>query len=781
MIDDNSSSGSHQPKRPRNILKTNPCEACRDHKRKCSMGVPCERCRSLGLECIYIVTKPPDDEEYFKIAANLQARADFEQLRQQMDNMEIEIERLKELGSSARKTDTVSSPSSSEGDSPKPIDVKVEPNLLDDVKCFDSTSPPACSSPEATSSQSPCSSSESESPVSSPKPLSPPETISHTSSSDIKIPLLQQNFAWMPVAKGIKCMSLSSQIPEDSDDQDDQPLNLDWNVVFKRNGLSIHTNINKFQDLLTVLAEIINKTTDSIHIPADFLKTTVDRPFGPPNYIRRTKSSSYFRIRNEPMELLRRAAKNPDKFKIVVPSLATNFTTKNYVNELVHRLMDLYWTCFCHYHSHLHKPTFVARYYNHSDPLQSHAVAAICAFMTNIKCLHVRSLIPSNLIVQFGEYFYSRARNKIDDLFDKEDCLETFIALFYVGQYKYFALQIKSAFMFHGHVRRLAELLMKQYGFDNPNRANDPDFVGQRECFRRICFALRFVNRGMRFIMEAKGNGIAQRLNLRERVGYPEPQPDEDPLAQRALLADSMFFTHMESSKNIRIVLRWEDEVPFEIVERFEMAMKSYHASLPEDFKINLPLFPSMEDESVIRTMLEREQPDRYAVLILGRFYTHWMLMHEPFALGPGENEEMASGQALRSLAICTRAAELVTLLWDYHSKRWPCFTEMRSLLTACDLHYRNVTSHDAEQMARSKRMIVTTLKIVKRGHLRSLDKKWLDGLTLGDEEENETERWKSVRVQGTMEEERIRLEKTAEEALYKKLVGMIRELGCVY
>ncbi|RUS13829.1 hypothetical protein BC937DRAFT_94710, partial [Endogone sp. FLAS-F59071] len=759
MIDD-SCSDSHQPKRPRNILKTNPCEACRDHKRKCSMGVPCERCRSLGLECIYIVTKPPDDEEYFQIAANLQARAEFEQLRQQMDNMEIEIERLKELGSSAQKMDKISSPASSDGDSPKPTDVKVEPNLLDDVKCFEATSPPSCSSPTVASSQSPCRS-ESESSTSSPKSLSPLETISHTASSEIMI----------PVARGIKCISLSSEILADSDDND-QPLNLDWNVVFKRNGLSIHTNINKFQDLLSVLAEIINKTTDSMHIPADFLKTAVDRPFGYPNYIRRTKSSN-FRIRNEPMELMKRAAKNPDKFKIVVPSLATNFTAKNYVNELVHRLMDLYWSCFCHHSPHLHKPSFVARYYNHYDPLQSHAVAAICAFMTNVKCLHVRSLIPPNLIVQFGEYFYTRARNQIDDLFDEEDSLETFIALFYVGQYKYFALQIKSAFMFQGHVRRLAEPLMKQYGFDNPNRVHDPDFVGQRECFRRICFALRFANKGMRFVMETKGHGIAQRLNLRRRVGYPQAQPDEDPLAQRALLATSMFFNHMENAKNIRIALQWEGEVPFEIVERFEIAMKSYYASLPEDFKIDLPLFPSMEIESVIRKVLDRDKPDRYAVLLLCRFYTNWMCMHEPFALGPGEDEEMASGQALRSQAICTRAAELVTILWDYHSKQWPCFMDTRSLLTACDLHYRNAASHDAEQAVRSKRMILTTLKIARRGYLRWVDKKWLDGLTLGDEEEeSETEGCKSAGVQGTLEEEeKIRLEKVAaEEALCKKL-----------
>ncbi|RUP42721.1 hypothetical protein BC936DRAFT_138178 [Jimgerdemannia flammicorona] len=774
----------HDNKRQRTIVKTNPCEACRDHKRKCSMGVPCDRCRLLGLDCIYIVTKPPDDEEYFQIAANLQARAEFEALQHQMALMEAELGRMKAFGPMRALTCTASE----NGDcSTSMAGVKIEPDLLEDVKILD-TVPKLSHSPSTPGESTFGNGSESGS-------LSPPGQTCFSSpvstSSCLAGDLSHISLVSPVVVPDAKDYGFTTketdQNADPTENADSKPPHLDWSVVIKRDGgLSINTNINQFQDLLTVLAQIVNKT--SAPIPSSFLSPSIDRPFGPATWIHKRKNKFVY-VREEHLMVMRRAAKNPDSFKAVIPSLSAHFTAMDFVNNLVHSLMELYWNCCNNHNPALHRSTFMSRFYNPRDPLSSPAVAAICAFLTRSKCLHVQSLIPSRLIPQFGEFFFSHARDKIEDTFDQED-LETFIALIYAGQYKYHSMDIKSAFMLQGHAHRLAELLIPAYTIESPTSMHcQPDFLGQREILCRICYTLRGVSKGLRFIMNERRHGQdrchGKGLNLVERLGYPEPLDDEDPMTRRAVLSSRFFHMHMDSGKDSRQQLRWEDEVPFEVIKRFENRMNAFYENLPPEFRVNLTLFPQT-DEGAVRAQLERDQPDRCALSLLTKFYAGWMFVHENFVLGPGEDEEMASGIARRSQAICSRAAEMITLLFDHLTARWPCFPDMMMLLVACDVHVRNTASLDKEQVERAKRMIVLTFRIMRRGYLKRVDKRWLGGL-LGEEdeeerkvkEEEEDARWAGWKEGSWGDETKIG-NMGAEEALCRKLIRTMKDVGIV-
>src|SRR4051812_46211278 len=50
---------------PKLARRNNPCELCRERRRKCDYGYPtCVRCSRLGKDCQYIITRSPADLEY---------------------------------------------------------------------------------------------------------------------------------------------------------------------------------------------------------------------------------------------------------------------------------------------------------------------------------------------------------------------------------------------------------------------------------------------------------------------------------------------------------------------------------------------------------------------------------------------------------------------------------------------------------------------------------------------------------------------------------------------
>ncbi|KAI7907326.1 uncharacterized protein BX663DRAFT_495522 [Cokeromyces recurvatus] len=75
--------------------KTVPCEGCRERKKKCTTGQPCERCNRLGIQCYYIKSVIPPKIEYIEAAYNQQLQFHINMLEENMKILEKELYSLK--------------------------------------------------------------------------------------------------------------------------------------------------------------------------------------------------------------------------------------------------------------------------------------------------------------------------------------------------------------------------------------------------------------------------------------------------------------------------------------------------------------------------------------------------------------------------------------------------------------------------------------------------------------------------------------------------------------
>ncbi|KAL7330986.1 hypothetical protein PS15p_203243 [Mucor circinelloides] len=75
--------------------KTIPCEGCRERKKKCTAGQPCERCKRLGIQCYYLKPVAPPKPENIESVNHQEIQLHVEVLEDIMRNMERELYLLK--------------------------------------------------------------------------------------------------------------------------------------------------------------------------------------------------------------------------------------------------------------------------------------------------------------------------------------------------------------------------------------------------------------------------------------------------------------------------------------------------------------------------------------------------------------------------------------------------------------------------------------------------------------------------------------------------------------
>ncbi|KAI8991202.1 hypothetical protein BDF20DRAFT_831265 [Mycotypha africana] len=75
--------------------KITPCEGCRERKKKCSAGQPCERCMRLGIQCFYLKSVTPPRIDRSDSARSQELQHHVEVLDDILRNMERELHLLK--------------------------------------------------------------------------------------------------------------------------------------------------------------------------------------------------------------------------------------------------------------------------------------------------------------------------------------------------------------------------------------------------------------------------------------------------------------------------------------------------------------------------------------------------------------------------------------------------------------------------------------------------------------------------------------------------------------
>ncbi|RUP03949.1 hypothetical protein BC936DRAFT_140570 [Jimgerdemannia flammicorona] len=117
----------------------------------------------------------------------------------------------------------------------------------------------------------------------------------------------------------------------------------------------------------------------------------------------------------------------------------------------------------------------------------------------------------------------------------------------------------------------------------------------------------------------------------------------------------------------------------------------------------------------------ELARADPYSLNLAISFYTCWLSVHAHFIppLEPNGSDALAAESeaaklSLRSLTICIKSANIVTVIAEHMSARWFCKFDPHMMLYACDVHLRLSRSQDIRLAAMGKRNLRKSVEILK-------------------------------------------------------------------
>jgi hypothetical protein len=176
-----------------------------------------------------------------------------------------------------------------------------------------------------------------------------------------------------------------------------------WSLTMTKDGLTVHTNIQNVQDLLSFGMYAV-QYLDGLPIisqPSDEL--------GSLSLIARSRVNNISHIFHEALK------KNAGHGVTAIPSVSASliFDQENVISIL----LTAYFACFNDSHSIMTRSLYYSRFHNSEDPLSSPLTTVMCAIMTMRPCRHIPYSFQE--LRQMGEYFFNIARDGLADIIDE--------------------------------------------------------------------------------------------------------------------------------------------------------------------------------------------------------------------------------------------------------------------------------------------------------------------------------------------------------------------------
>ncbi|KAI8583455.1 hypothetical protein K450DRAFT_223759 [Umbelopsis ramanniana AG] len=351
--------------------RTTPCTECKFHRRKCIRiddNAKCERCVRLKRQCVNVSRKPESEEDN---SIDDEIVSD-ETTTHTIINYYQQLNELQEQFHSLEKALTMA---------------RITPELSYSASDFDS------SSSGSTSNES----------ISLLPPLSP----------DGKADPNEQQVVRSKRQKTLDGSNKQS-----------------WTLSMTKNGLSVHTNIQSVQDLMSFGMYAV-QYLDGISInppPSDGLSTL--------SLIARGRVNNISHIFHQALK------KNAGHGAVSVPSVSASliFDQENVISIL----LTAYFACFNDSHSIMTRSLYYSRFHNPEDPLSSPLTAVMCAVMTMRPCRHIPYSFQE--LRQMGEYFFNIARDGLADIIhEPSQSTEGTIGFLLLAHYCFYTLRFSEA------------------------------------------------------------------------------------------------------------------------------------------------------------------------------------------------------------------------------------------------------------------------------------------------------------------------------------------------
>lgn len=203
-----------------------------------------------------------------------------------------------------------------------------------------------------------------------------------------------------------------------------------WTLSMTKNGLSVHTNIQNVQDLLSFGMHAV-QYLDGLAInsqPSDGLTSL--------SLVARSRVNNISHIFHQALK------KNAGHGTLAIPSVSASLIFDQ--ENVILTLLTAYFDCFNASHSLMTKSLYYSRFHNSEDLLSSPLTAVMCAVMTMRPCKH----IPYDFqeLRQMGEYFFNIARDGLADLIDEPSrSTEATLGFLMLGHFCFYTLRFSEA------------------------------------------------------------------------------------------------------------------------------------------------------------------------------------------------------------------------------------------------------------------------------------------------------------------------------------------------
>ncbi|RCI04291.1 hypothetical protein CU098_006378 [Rhizopus stolonifer] len=589
---------------PRHITDTiaqkkTPCEGCRDQKRKCNGQNPCERCYKFNLRCVYTSTRSPRDEEYIEIARAASLVSQMKFINNQIREMEISIQDLsKSRNFSTTSIKSGSMPSMVFDDSDKSSTEEDVNSVAGNVSLF------------------------------------------HTSSEYQPGPPLKRTKI---IAYDRDMCAYIAPFVVDKKDQLSQGEVSPWTLTFQKGNMCIETHVKTHSELLNNLHHMVSSVKLSNSIPS-IVKSSVKEHtvIGVLNTLIRKK---YGKIH------CKNVAKSVRIF--IAPEVSTVDTmivarAPETMQTTSLKLIRAYIRCQHLQQLAIHARTFFKLFIDGRNVEESPAAMALCAVICTMRCKHIASCLASISLVEYGKFYFERARDLLSDSFDQCD-LEALTSYTFMAIYMLAVSHAEESLIYSDMAERIAIVLEPHYSSvlkqQPKNNGDDEVFLiekGKAVHFQRIRNHLHRVQtyeQISRLVPAEEMKVKQQDLPFCTLIHLGEGQwivADDDSVQEKWFAQMHTFILYLQrEERGASRSARANDlqHLVGLIAHQVEMAMRHwYFKILPPEFRLTLPLFGSDVNSEEYYATLEREcAHSAIPALTTLALYEEWLVLGQSY------------------------------------------------------------------------------------------------------------------------------------------------------
>jgi hypothetical protein len=393
-----------------------------------------------------------------------------------------------------------------------------------------------------------------------------------------------------------------------------------WKLTFKKGNICIETNVSTHTDMLNNLHQMLGTTELAMSIPPVYerkiphnklialLNTLIRRKYGKTHCKNVAKSVRIFISPDISAVDTMVVAKAPDSMQTTTMKLLRAYLRCQHLQQLA-----------------IHSRTFIRLFMNDGPEIaDSPAAMALCAVICTLRCKHVANCLPSISLVEYGKFYYERARELLSDLFDQFD-LETLTCYTFLSIYKFTVSHADEAWLYTDMAERIAVVLephytdiIKQHNKRNTSSEEELERQGEAVHFFRL---RNHMHRVQTFEEISRSPPKKRNLTPKDKdlpfctlLHMSEGRwesADDDSVQEKWFVQMHRYILQLQRAEHdaSRAAQSCDLQYLIKLIShQVEMALRHWYTKiLPIEFRLSLPLFDSTVDSKLYFTTLETE------------------------------------------------------------------------------------------------------------------------------------------------------------------------------